>query len=61
MATFMKEGSVAIFNFSLNLQGVPLTIIGVSYSIAAFPALARYFSEGQREKYLRHSILSRCI
>ncbi len=58
MATFMKEGSVAIFNFSLNLQGVPLSIIGVSYSIAAFPTLAKYFTTGEREKFLTEIITS---
>jgi putative peptidoglycan lipid II flippase len=58
MATYMKEGSVAIFNFSINLQGVPLTIIGVSYSIAAFPTLAKYFTNGQRDKFLSEIITS---
>lgn len=58
LATFMKEGSVAIFNFSLNLQSVPLAIIGVSYSIAAFPALASFFSNGQRDKFLNEILTS---
>lgn len=58
MATFMKEGSVAIFNFSLNLQSVPLAIIGVSYSIAAFPTLAKYYSEKQKDKFLAEIITS---
>jgi putative peptidoglycan lipid II flippase len=58
MATFMKEGSVSIFNFSLNLQGVPLSIIGVSYSVAAFPTLARFFAEKQTEKFLTEIITS---
>jgi putative peptidoglycan lipid II flippase len=58
MATFMKEGSVAVFNFSLNLQSVPLAIIGVSYSIAAFPALARYFTEGRSDKFVSEIITS---
>jgi putative peptidoglycan lipid II flippase len=58
MATFMKEGSVAIFNFSLNLQSVPLSIIGVSYSIAAFPTLAKFFSTGQKDKFLTEIIIS---
>jgi putative peptidoglycan lipid II flippase len=58
MATFMKEGSVAVFNFSLNLQSVPLAIIGVSYSIAAFPTLAKFFSTGQRDKFLSEIITS---
>jgi putative peptidoglycan lipid II flippase len=58
MATFMKEGSVAIFNFSINLQGVPLSIIGASYAIAAFPTLAKYFSQGDKGKFLTEIITS---
>lgn len=58
MATFMKDGSVAIFNFSLNLQSVPLAIIGVSYSIAAFPTLAKYFTDGNRGKFMSEMITS---
>ncbi len=58
LATFMTAGSVAIFNFSINLQSVPLSIIGVSYSIAAFPTLARYFATKQREKFLTEMITS---
>jgi len=52
MASFMAEGSIAIFNLSFNLQSVPLSIIGVSYSIAAFPTLARLFSGGDRKAFV---------
>ncbi len=58
MATFMKDGSVAIFNFSINMQSVTLSIIGVSYSIAAFPTLARFFAEKQTEKFLAEIVTS---
>lgn len=58
LATFMKEGSVAVFNLSLNLQSVPLTIIGVSYSIAAFPTLAKFFVSNQVEKFLAEIVTS---
>ena len=37
MASLMTAGSVSVLSFSLNLQSVPLSIIGVSYSLAAFP------------------------
>ena len=40
LASFMETGSIAIFNFSWNLQSAPLSLIGVSFSLAAFPALA---------------------
>jgi putative peptidoglycan lipid II flippase len=58
MATFMPEGSVSVFNFSINMQSVTLSLIGVSYSIAAFPTLARFFAEKQREKFLAEIVTS---
>lgn len=53
-AAALTEGSVAIFNFALNLQSVPLAIIGVSFSVAAFPTLARLYSEKNMEAFLDH-------
>lgn len=44
-------GLISIFNFSWNLQSVPLAIIGVSYSVAAFPTLARLFSKGEKQAF----------
>lgn len=54
LATFMSTGSVAVMQFAYNLQSVPLAIIGVSYSVAAFPTLARLFSEGDRPAFVQH-------
>ena len=51
LASGIAAGSISIFNLALNLQAVPLAIIGVSYSVAAFPTLARLFSEGQKEAF----------
>ncbi len=50
-ASRLTEGSIAVFTFGFNLHAVPLTIIGVSYSVAAFPTLARLFSTGDREAF----------
>lgn len=44
-ASIMTIGSVSVFQFAYNLQSVPLAIIGVSYSVAAFPLLAQFFAE----------------
>ncbi|MFC1720842.1 murein biosynthesis integral membrane protein MurJ [Patescibacteria group bacterium] len=55
-ASLMIEGSVAVFNFSLNLQSVPLSIIGVSYSIAAFPTLARLFAVNKTDEFVSQVI-----
>lgn len=54
IASYMNEGSISIFSLSFNLQSVPLSIIGVSYSIAAFPTLARLFSRGERIQFAEH-------
>ncbi|MEK9185002.1 MAG: murein biosynthesis integral membrane protein MurJ [Patescibacteria group bacterium] len=58
LASVMTVGSISIFNFSFNLQSVPLSIIGVSYASAVFPALARLFSSGNREKFIEQMIVS---
>ena len=51
-AARMEHGSVTVFNFALNLQSVPLAIIGVSYATAAFPALSKHFASDDTEKFL---------
>ena len=56
LASVLTTGSIAVFNFSFNLQSVPLAIIGVSYSLAAFPTLTRLFSGGERDKFLEQII-----
>lgn len=62
-ASSMVSGSVAVFQFAYNLQSVPLAIIGVSYSVAAFPHLAKLFAEKRMDVFgnyitstLRHII-----
>jgi putative peptidoglycan lipid II flippase len=54
VASFLKEGSISVFMLAWNLQAVPLAIIGVSYSVAAFPTLARFFADGKHTEFLRH-------
>ncbi|MFH0755461.1 MAG: lipid II flippase MurJ [bacterium] len=54
MASLMQIGSISIFNFSNNLQSVPFSIIGVSYSLAAFPTLSKFISKNQNKEFLFH-------
>lgn len=63
VASTLETGSIAVFNFAFNLQSVPMSIIGVSYSLAAFPTLSRLFASGKMQQYaesistaLRHII-----
>jgi len=48
-AGLLPVGSISIFMFAYNLQAVPLGIIGASYSVAAFPTLAKYAQNGSQE------------
>jgi putative peptidoglycan lipid II flippase len=54
IASFLSPGSIAIFTFAFNLQAVPFTIIGVSYSVAAFPTLTRLYAEGKKREFAEH-------
>ena len=51
LATLMAVGSISIFQLAFNLQSVPLSIIGVSYSMAAFPALAKLWADEKKSEY----------
>lgn len=52
--SFMKAGSISIFNFSYNLQSVPLAVIGVSYSVAALPEMSRIFSNKNIQNFVNY-------
>lgn len=54
IAATMTVGSVTVFQFGFNLQSVPLTIIGVSYSVAAFPVLANFLAKSEFNKFRTH-------
>ena len=54
MASYLKSGSISIFNLSFNLQSVPLNIIGISYAVAAFPTLVKSISMGRLHEFKDH-------
>jgi putative peptidoglycan lipid II flippase len=63
LASFLSVGSITVLTFAMNLQSIPLAIIGASYAVATFPILSRSFSLGDSEKFavqlsasLRHII-----
>ncbi|OGI61180.1 hypothetical protein A2645_02250 [Candidatus Nomurabacteria bacterium RIFCSPHIGHO2_01_FULL_39_9] len=55
-ASKMSAGSISIFNLALNLKTVPLTLIGISYSTAAFPTLTILINE--KEKFFHELSLA---
>ncbi len=58
IASLIGEGAISIFQFSLNLQNVPLGIIGISYSVAAFPTLARFFRSEKMDEFVSYIALA---
>ena len=56
MASTLAPGSISLFTFSFNLQSVPVGIIGISYSVAAFPVLIRSFSMKDMDNFIIHII-----
>lgn len=41
IASGLSSGSLSVFNFANNLQSFPIGIFGISFAIAAFPALSK--------------------
>lgn len=58
IASVMASGSISIFNFAFNLQSVPLTLIGASYSSAVFPTLSRLIFKGNISEFKEKMIAS---
>jgi putative peptidoglycan lipid II flippase len=49
-----EEGGISIFSLTYNLQAAPLTIIGVSFSVASFPMLVRFFQEKRHQEFFEY-------
>lgn len=58
LASTLKPGSISLFTFAFNLQSVPVGIIGISYSVAAFPVLIKSFSLKDMDGFINHIILA---
>ncbi|MEI6305020.1 MAG: lipid II flippase MurJ [Candidatus Taylorbacteria bacterium] len=58
LASLMSVGSISVFNFAFNLQSVPLTLIGASYSSAVFPTLSRMLFKGHIAEFKEKMISS---
>ncbi len=50
LCSTLIPGSIAIFNFSKNLQYFPVSIIGVPFAISAFPILSKDWALGDKKK-----------
>src|SRR5919204_334346 len=53
VASAFVAGSVSSVSFARNFQSVPVSLIGVAFSLAAFPALSAAAAVGDRRGFLR--------
>ena len=53
VAAGLGAGSITALNFALDYQVLPVSLIGVSFSLAVFPVLAAAFSGGDRDGFRR--------
>jgi putative peptidoglycan lipid II flippase len=53
IASTLVVGSIAIFNFANNLQYFPVGLVGISFSVAAFPLLSKSWAFDLKEEFKR--------
>jgi putative peptidoglycan lipid II flippase len=58
VASTIGEGSIAVFTLAMNIQSIPLALVGMSYSVAAFPTLAKLWTEGDQDRFLGQIVIA---
>ncbi len=53
LASRMAAGSLTVFNMARNFQSAPVTFVGASFAVAAFPAMSTAFADADRPAFLR--------
>lgn len=51
LASRIGEGSITVFTFAMNLEAVPLSLIGASYATAAFPVMAEQLGAKKYQEF----------
>lgn len=52
IASTIAVGSITVFTLSNNLQGLPVTILGISLATAIFPTFSRLWVNGQKTEFI---------
>ncbi|MEK7642943.1 MAG: lipid II flippase MurJ [Patescibacteria group bacterium] len=56
IASVLGAGAISVFNFSYNLHSLPLVVIGLSYSVAAFPTMAELALKDKKQVFFEHVV-----
>lgn len=54
IASTVGVGAIAVYSLAYNLQSIPLSVIGLSYSVAAFPTMAQMILNKERKVFFEH-------
>lgn len=54
IASTLATGSISLFNLTNNMLNVPIGIVGISYSVASFPTLVKYFQNNEHGQFAHH-------
>jgi putative peptidoglycan lipid II flippase len=53
VASTLATGSITAVSFARNFQSVPVSLVGVAFALAVFPALSTAHAVGDRRRFLR--------
>lgn len=53
IASSLGAGSIAVMNFAHNFQAMPISVVGITMALTAFPALSRAAVGGVRRTFVR--------
>jgi putative peptidoglycan lipid II flippase len=53
VASTLAAGSISAVSFARNFQSVPVSLIGIAFSVAAFPIMAAAVAAGDRVRFTR--------
>jgi len=51
LGSMLSKGSITVYNFANNIQTIPVGLFGVSFAIAAFPALSEAVAENKMDSF----------
>lgn len=57
-ASTLHSGAVTLFILAFNLSAAPLSLIGASYSVAAFPTLSALYQKNQYAEFKEHILIA---
>lgn len=55
IASMLREGSIAVFNFANDIQNLPQTVFALSFAVAAFPSLSKLNAEKKDDDFIKIS------